>query len=103
MREFTWNGSRWTMTPMVTPFGFTLVHAYVAAGRNDGIMHVYSSGEMGSVYEFTWNGSGWTTLSLGGGTGYAYGFHLGDGRNDGRLRLYGASFDRLVYEYTFGP
>jgi hypothetical protein len=102
IREFTWNGSAWAFSPIVTPFGFTLVHAYVAAARSDGLMRVYSSGADGSVYEFTYTGSGWTTMSLGGGTGYAYGFHLGVGRNDGKLRLYGASFDRLVYEYTFG-
>jgi hypothetical protein len=103
IREFTWNGSAWTFSPLVNPFGFTLVHAYVASGRNDGLMRIYSSGADGSVYEFTYSGSGWTAVSLGGGTGYAYGFHLGIGHSDGRVRLYGASFDRLVYEYTFGP
>ena len=102
IREFTWNGTSWTFAPLVAPFAFTLVHAYVAAARNDGLMRVYSSGADGSVYEFTYTGSAWTVQSLGGGTGYAYGFHLGEGRNDGRLRLYGASFDRLVYEYSFG-
>jgi len=65
-------------------------------------MRVYTSGADGSVSEYSYQGGSWTSTTLGGGTGYLYGFHLGVGRNDGHARLYGASFDHLVYEYSFG-
>ena len=61
------------------------------------------SGGDGNAYEFAWNGTVWSASTLGGGSGYLYGFHLGAGRNDGAIRLYGASFNRGVYEYTWGP
>jgi hypothetical protein len=102
VREFTWGGAAWSTVSLVTPFNFTLIHANVAAARGDGVLRVYTSAADGAVRELTYTGAGWTVASLGGGTGYLYGFHLGVGRNDGRLRLYGASFDHIVYEYSFG-
>jgi hypothetical protein len=102
VREFSWNGSGWATLLAGTPVGATLIHANVAPARGDGVMRVYSSGADGSVREYSYANGGWSSTSLGGGTGYLYGFHLGVGRNDGRLRLYGASFDHLVYEYSFG-
>jgi hypothetical protein len=102
VREFSWNGSGWATLLAGAPVGATLIHANVAPARGDGVMRVYSSGADGSVREYSYANGGWSSTSLGGGTGYLYGFHLGVGRNDGRLRLYGASFDHLVYEYSFG-
>jgi hypothetical protein len=102
LREFTWSGSNWVLALAGAPIGATLIHANVADGRGDGVKRVYSSGADGAVREHTFANGAWTTNSLGGGTGYLYGFHLGVGRNDGRVRLYGASFDHLVYEYDFG-
>ena len=102
LREFTWTGSTWASALAGPVIGATLIHANVADGRADGVQHVYTSGADGAVREHTFANGAWTTNSLGGGTGYLYGFHLGDGRNDHRLRLYGASFDHLVYEYDFG-
>ncbi len=102
LREFTWNGATWAMALAGAPVSSTLIHANVAPGRGDGVMRVYTSGADGSVSEYSFQGGSWTSTTLGGGTGYLYGFHLGVGRNDGRVRLYGASFDHLVYEYSFG-
>jgi hypothetical protein len=102
LREFTWNGSAWSFANAGPPLGATLIHANVANARGDGVNRVYTSGADGTVHEFTYSGGAWTNTSLGGGTGYLYGFHLGHGRNDGRMRLYGASFDHLVYEYSWG-
>lgn len=101
VREFIWNGSKWTFKNLTANIGEKLVHAYVLAGRGDGVKRVYSSGSNGNAYEFSWNGSGWDKYTLGGGTGYMYGFHFGDGRNDGVTRLYGGSFNTRVYEYTW--
>ncbi|HEY3057907.1 MAG TPA: malectin domain-containing carbohydrate-binding protein [Chloroflexota bacterium] len=102
LREFTWSGSAWASALAGTPIAATMIHANVADGRGDGVLRVYTSAADGAVREHTFVSGAWTTSSLGGGTGYLYGFHLGVGRNDGRLRLYGASFDHLVYEYDFG-
>jgi Malectin domain len=102
LREFSWTGTSWAMALAGAPLPFTLIHANVAAGRGDGVMRVYTSGADGSVSEYSYQGGSWTSTTLGGGTGYLYGFHLGVGRNDGHARLYGASFDHLVYEYSFG-
>ncbi len=101
VREFTWNGRNWTVTQLTGYVGAKLVHAYVFAGREDGVQRVYASGSNGNAYEFSWDGSRWTTYTLGGGAGYMYGFHFGRGRNDGVVRLYGGSFNTRVYEYTW--
>jgi hypothetical protein len=103
VEEFTWSGTRWTFGNINSPIPTTLVHAYVAVVRGDGLNRVYASGGDGNAYEFGWNGTTWTASTLGGGSGYMYGFHIGIGRNDGVTRLYGASFNRGVYEYTWGP
>lgn len=101
VREFTWSGTSWKFSELTDSVGAQLVHAYVLAGRGDGVERVYTSSGNGNSYEFSWNGSGWTTYTLGGGTGYMYGFHFGEGRNDGIVRLYGGSFNTRVYEYTW--
>ena len=87
LREFSWNGSSWTISDLpVVPE--SLIHNYMVDGRGDGVVRVYASGGNGNAYEFSWNGSSWVTNILGGGAGYLYGFHYGTGRNDGKIRLY---------------
>lgn len=103
IREFTWDGNKWAFKDATSPIGEKLVHAYILSGRRDGIHRLYSSGSHGNAYEFSWNGSSWDKYTLGGGSGYMYGFHFGDGRNDEVIRLYGGNFNARVYEYTFTP
>jgi len=102
LREFSWDNG-WRFGDISRPTKDALVHAYINNGRNDGVMRIYSSAGNGNAYEFTYDPSSasWKTVTLGGGSGYLYGFHYGYGRNDGKIRLYGGSFNNRVYEYTW--
>ena len=64
IREFSWSGSAWTFNVISPPINTTMVHAYVLAGRNDGVQRVYSSAGDGNCYEFTYSGGAWTVQTL---------------------------------------
>jgi len=70
----------------------------LGAGRNDGIIRLYTADPRGGVKEYTYSG-GWNrTASV--TANAAAGVAIGPGRNDGVNRIY-VTEDSSVYEYTY--
>jgi hypothetical protein len=98
--EARFSNGAWSMLPMGD--SGDVRNVTVGAGRNDGIMRVYSATRDGLIWEFTRGSTAWTfteiNVAIGQPMVHAY---VVAGRNDGVMRVYGAAGNGNAYEFTW--
>ncbi len=103
VEEWSWNGTSWSETDILTGVYVGLLQVGGGDGRNDGVNRIYvgEHGASARLWEVTWNGTAWVPVLIA-TPGAITSVMVGDGRGDGISRVYaggGSGWGIKEYEW----